>query len=139
MEGRLHAGSIPLALSMAGMLLLAACDRQPTTVFDTEHLDDLLMQTFTHTGFICDGIVDARPVGADSASLRISCNDARIYLASIGERGEVCMEPVIYGDLRPGMQQSVRRAGDDAAVGISVPLPIDPSFPPSVRCAVVNG
>jgi hypothetical protein len=135
-----NTGSIPaLALSVAGVVLCAGCDRQSPTLFESEHLHDLLMRTFADTGFVCEGIVGTRPAGADATSLRISCTDALIYLASIGEGGEVCMEPVLYGDLSWGIRRTVRPAGDDAAVEIAAPSPIDPSFPPSVRCAAVNG
>jgi hypothetical protein len=75
-----------------------ACTQQSTTQIPVEVGDEALGQALIETGFPCDRIVNADRLGEAAGIWRIACSNARAYLASLHEGGEICIEPVLYAD-----------------------------------------
>jgi hypothetical protein len=82
----------------SSVMFLAACTQQTTTQLSVEVGDETLGQALLETGFPCDRVVSSDRLGETTTSWRIACDNAQTYLASLQEGGEICFEPVLYGD-----------------------------------------
>jgi hypothetical protein len=64
--------------------------------------DSVLLSMVRDAGFLCEQIVHARSLGDETASWRVSCDEAHTYLLEVDAQGELRVEPLFYGDRPPG-------------------------------------
>jgi hypothetical protein len=108
-DRRFEIGVSAIALALCG------CGGPPTS-------DVLLFGSLGNairaTGFVCENVVRAEEIESTGSDWRVVCDEALVYLASMGTDGAVCIEPVFQGD-----------ADERAAVGTPEPRCTDPESP----------
>jgi hypothetical protein len=69
--------------------------------------DNILGRAVLSVGFPCESFVNAEQIDERGAILRVVCTNADVYLATVEDGGDICIEPIMYGD--PGLtRQRVR-------------------------------
>ena len=80
---------------LSGFLVLAflgAC-------VDSSRLDDSLVNAIRDTGFLCAEVTSSYDLVGDGSQWRVVCEDARAYLASVEQDGQICVSPFAYVDV----------------------------------------
>ncbi len=64
-------------------------------------LDDSLVNAIRDTGFVCAEVSSSYDITGDGSQWRVACENAHVYVASLGQDGQICVSPVAYVDVPP--------------------------------------
>ena len=87
---------------LLGVLFLAACSAQ------VGPSDKAIARVVRGLGFPCEGAIGTEALGASNKSWRVTCANTQRYLAVVQDNGNMCIEPLLLGDVfAPARQVSL--------------------------------
>lgn len=88
-----------LAFATIGALIVAACAQPPTPGASATARNEAFARAVLGAGFPCEAVTSSQELGYDNGTWRVACANAEVYTALLIDGGEICIEPMLFGDL----------------------------------------